>query len=362
MRIIDVQLKLSATKSSLKQLMDDSRYLVGHSIDSSYSLERIRSLFSKNLENIQSSIKSLEELNQMYPLEGYSSASSIKGTLLNVITEIQKENGNVQIIADEMHSIKQWILGLNTLILEIESLIKSYNKLAKLVITKDLIKGKKNYLFHGVEVNRAKDILNRGSILGYTTQRYWKDGKRFKDNHPEYENSFWMKGISMSRDLEYSLSWAGVLLIFDKNLIKQKHEVSPYSWNYQLDNPSAAKKEREDFVVLSKKNKSYKNKDNPAWIEEYNEIMNVDLEKLKEELDPDEFQSYLDLQKQYQEKLNNINISDISKPEGEFNFDKNDSLIGIVLQSYVIDIYGIDNEAIQTILKHPKFLGITEDK
>lgn len=203
--------------------------------------------------------------------------------------------------------------------------------------------------------------LGRESILGYTSQRYWEDGRRYKENDENYNNSYWMKGISMSRDFNYALGWGAVLFIFDKDLIQKKHEIQPYSWNFHINSEDNlhSKKEREDFVILSKKKKYYKNKENPDWIEEYNQIKDVDIEELKKQLPEDEIISMIKLKSKLRKEQENINIKDLKEPEGEFDFSSN-GLVGIVLREHILRIYGLEDPTVQYIINHPSFLGILE--
>ena len=53
--------------------------------------------------------------------------------------------------------------------------------------------------------------LINNKIDGYTWQRYWPDGKRRKDDDPDYNKSFYMKGLSLTREIDYAKSWNGVV-------------------------------------------------------------------------------------------------------------------------------------------------------
>ena len=118
-----------------------------------------------------------------------------------------------------------------------------------LKIRKALDFSSNEYLFHGTKLEYVKATLERGSILGYTAQRYWPDGKRRKEKDSDYEESFWMKGISMTRDINYAISWADVTLIFDRRAILKQHEIQSYAWNF-LFGSAHPKKEAEDFTWM----------------------------------------------------------------------------------------------------------------
>ncbi len=62
-------------------------------------------------------------------------------------------------------------------------------------------------LYHGLDFNKLETILREDKIPGYTSQRYWKDGLRRKDNDPDYNNSMYYKGISTTRDINFAKQW-----------------------------------------------------------------------------------------------------------------------------------------------------------
>jgi hypothetical protein len=156
--------------------------------------------------------------------------------------------------------------------LVLQKLIKEVNKREFIEMNKILKPSSTSLLYHAVKLENVMSILDRNSILGYTSHRYWSEGKRYKDNQPEYEESFWMKGISMTRDLQYALNWGMVVLVFDRKEIQKQHPIEPYSWGFHLENGSGHyKKEREDFVVLSKRDKKFINQEDPDFMSEYNQ-------------------------------------------------------------------------------------------
>lgn len=115
-------------------------------------------------------------------------------------------------------------------------------------------------LYHAISADRASNALISNSLGGYTTQRFWPDGKRRRENDPGYENSWWYKGISTTRDLRYAAKWNYVVFEFDKNKLNQKYKIIPYAWNYHMsDSPSPFpndhfrhKIEKEEFVITGK--------------------------------------------------------------------------------------------------------------
>lgn len=220
-------------------------------------------------------------------------------------------------------------------------------------VSKSLDLKNTHLFFHAVKTEYVRDILDRGGILGYTTHRYWDDGRRYKDNEPEYNNSYWMKGISMTLSLSYALGWGHVVLVFDKNEIIKRHPIENYNWGHHIAQGSRNhKKEYEEFVVLSKTGKRYLNKDNPEFKEEMDYFLN-----LKESPDCTT-EELAEIRARYDKKQNDICAGEFNTPEGEFVFGS--ALKGIIVRGSLIDIYGTEDALVQYLVNHPKFLGILE--
>jgi hypothetical protein len=211
-----------------------------------------------------------------------------------------------------------------------------------------------NVLYHAVKIEYIKGIIERGSILGYTSHRFWDDGKRHKETDSEYNDSFWMKGISMTRDLHYALSWASVVMVFNKDVMTKSEKIENYSWNYHFKDEAHSKKEREEFVVLSKKKKKFLNEDSPDWMEEY-----LSVQEPSGSTDPEEIKEYEEFRAKLESKKKKLDSHSLHKPEGEFIFK--DSLIGFYIRGSSLDIYGPEDENMAFLLQHPLFLGILDD-
>lgn len=207
-----------------------------------------------------------------------------------------------------------------------------------------LVSSNENVLFHGVKANHALEQLNKGLIEGYTHQRYWIDGLRRKDNHPEYESSYILKGISTTRDLEYAKKWGQVIYILDKEKIRNRFKVLPYSWGYSIPDSTTPgmgktifhkfrhKKEREEFIVLGKIEKSF------------NQLKN-EWENLYDGSD-DEPEEFINRNDYMYGKLGKMNLNDVLK--------------GILI---VENKTNYQNEEIEAVKRHPKFIGtISEEK
>lgn len=79
-----------------------------------------------------------------------------------------------------------------------------------------LLLNKKNILWHGVGLFYLEEILNRKSLLPLTSQSFWSDGRRLKENHPDYQKSGRKYGWSMTRDLKVAKTFGGAVFVFDK--------------------------------------------------------------------------------------------------------------------------------------------------
>lgn len=105
-------------------------------------------------------------------------------------------------------------------------------------------------LFRGFrELNFFADAIVHDRIVGSTTQRYWPDGKRRKDNDPEYQSSNWMKGVSFTRDIKFAMKWGSAVIAVDKSIIAQRHKIVPFNWGYSIPSGNHHKREREEFVI-----------------------------------------------------------------------------------------------------------------
>jgi len=117
----------------------------------------------------------------------------------------------------------------------------------------EILESSGSVLYHGVKkIKYAASALRNDAIPATSTQRFWKDGKRRKDNDPEYKSSFWMKGVSMTRDRLYAESWGDVVFIIDKTILSYKYKIIPFNWGFSIAPPhqNHHKREREEFVVV----------------------------------------------------------------------------------------------------------------
>lgn len=104
-------------------------------------------------------------------------------------------------------------------------------------------------LWHGVNGHNVLDILKQGYFEPRTSHRFWADGIRRKDNDAAYEDSKWMYGWSMSRDLTVSRGFGDILFVFEKAEIQKQFKVKPYCWGFSMRHSFSHKREKEDFVL-----------------------------------------------------------------------------------------------------------------
>lgn len=226
----------------------------------------------------------------------------------------------------------------------LELLKQDYQKVSKLhLFSAKTWTASNQVVFHGIKFEYAGGILEENKIKGYTTQRYWADGKRRKDHEKDYEDSLWMKGISTTRSLEFASHWAPVVLVLDLSVISQAKEVVPYAWNFHMKDSNNFKKETEEFVVLSRTGRRFKMNENEEFMKEYQEGI--------KDQDP-EVRAY------YEKAILKLDMESFEAPAGELDISK--CLMGIFLVGYIVDIYGLDHPVIQQVLNHPKFIGILE--
>lgn len=110
-------------------------------------------------------------------------------------------------------------------------------------------------LYHGLEFKYAIAALEKNKLDAYTFQRFWPDGKRRKDDDPEYQNSYYYRGLSLTRDSKYASGWNNVIFEFNQDALKTKYKIIPYNWGYSIgggyQQGSRVKKEREEFLIVS---------------------------------------------------------------------------------------------------------------
>lgn len=131
-------------------------------------------------------------------------------------------------------------------LLKINEYLMNYNILKNL---------SKNHLllFHGLKPKFAKIALDNNELVGHSLQKIWKNWNRYQDNHPDYDKSDYLRGISTTRDIDYAEKFGGgIIFVFDKNKIQNNYKILPYNWKYNISDQELQNKlkdEREDFVI-----------------------------------------------------------------------------------------------------------------
>ena len=183
------------------------------------------------------------------------------------------------------------------------------------------MEGRDAPLYRGIrDLKFAVQALQSNTMPGHTTQRWWPDGKRRKENDPEYQGSYWMKGVSFTRDKRYAEQWGAVVFHIDQRVLANNTKLVPFNWGYSIPSDNHHKREREEFAVTRKNPDTYRNP--PEY-----------------DGDPGSFDNQR-----------------FHAPEGDIkNLDK--MLLGIYLDStYQSENYA-GNEAVQYLINHPKFRG-----
>lgn len=140
---------------------------------------------------------------------------------------------------------------------------------------KDLTEGRDAYLYHAFkEIPYAIQALVEDELLGTTKQRRWKGGVYKTDDIPDYNDSYWMKGISMTRDLNFAKRWGEVVLVLDQRKLSYNYRFIPFNWASTIGGSikTSHKREREEYLVLDRKPETYKQKEedgDPRLIDMY---------------------------------------------------------------------------------------------
>lgn len=137
-------------------------------------------------------------------------------------------------------------------------------------------------LFHGFRnLAHARTALENDEMLGTTTQRYWPNGVQIKPEErahdSDYRMSFWMKGISFSRSLRYSLSWGDVVFELDQSKLAQNYKIIPFNW-MRNSTKGEMRREAEEFLILEKEDRDYK-LPRDEWTEHSD---NIDMQAFKQ--------------------------------------------------------------------------------
>lgn len=124
-----------------------------------------------------------------------------------------------------------------------------------------ITEGRDAILWHGYsglqKVRHAEQALAKNEMAATSTQRWWPDGRRRKENDPDYRDSYWMKGVSLSRDPKYAMGWGNVVFALDQRKIAQRYKIIPFNWGYSIPSGNHHKREREEFVAVKRDADTY---------------------------------------------------------------------------------------------------------
>lgn len=341
-----------AKREIFEKLRNYLKYLAPSSDEPDLGLINRIFLTDELKENVKKSILALREISSSLGVETLSALVDIEEKMsllnsggessLNILSELHSAFGRYQ------NSVEQTI----------EQLKRDYKqKLVRDVYGLKSVGGERNIVYHAVKLEFVPQILSERKILGYSYQRYWEDGKRRKDDDPAYDESFYMKGISTTRSLEYAVNWGSVVFILDLDEIKNQKKVVTFAWNFQFGSSASTnrvnpKKEMEEFIVFSKSDRMFTNEENEEWKKELEEILSLDPD-LQD--DPEYFKEYV---KKLIKKRTELCVSDLKQPSGELKLGK--ALLGVLLVGDTVDIFGPENSQIKHVLSDEKFLGIID--
>lgn len=212
-------------------------------------------------------------------------------------------------------------------------------------------------VWHAMTFENAEKAVDEMVLKPYTSQRYWPDGRRRKDNEPDYEDSYWMYGWSMTRNKEFAMNWKGVVLELDLSEIKHRFQVKPFSWNYLMTHKADNRKEHEEFVVAAYVAKSI------PQLKQEDEDISEQIDELYDltmtEKDPDKL-------KEIREEIERLHAipswfsrwSDF--PYGR-ELDLNKCLKGIHIDINDLKYYS-DSPILKKLIEHDKFKGFFESQ
>lgn len=120
-------------------------------------------------------------------------------------------------------------------------------------------------LYHTTKIQFVLEQLNKDEIKAVTTQRFWPDGYRRIGNASDYYDSFFMSGLSSTRNIEFAKQWGPIIYKLNQDAILHNYKVIPFNWGYSspFQRGPERKKEFEEFIVCNKFYKTYRlNSDN----------------------------------------------------------------------------------------------------
>lgn len=123
-------------------------------------------------------------------------------------------------------------------------------------------------LYRGMKLDWLAAALRDDYLLGHSTQRWWEHDRHHYDDEGEvYDQSYWMKGISCTRDIRFANQWGDCVIMLDREKIAQRCCIMPFNWGKTIrpneGHVSNHKREREEFIVLERELDRYENPGEP---------------------------------------------------------------------------------------------------
>lgn len=117
-----------------------------------------------------------------------------------------------------------------------------------------ITEGRDALLYHGYgNPKHASMALTSGKMAATSTQRFWPDGRRRTEKEDDYESSYWMKGVSFTRNIRFAMAWGWVVFAVNQAKLVQRTKVIPFSWAYHMDGDGHKhnfRKEGEEFAIV----------------------------------------------------------------------------------------------------------------
>src|ERR1035437_115733 len=101
-------------------------------------------------------------------------------------------------------------------------------------------------LYHASKIGFYEDQLKGNFITASTIHRYWKDGQRRERGEPKYDDHVWIKGISLTRSLNFAKRWGPIVYVLDQAKLTARYKFLPLKWN----SPKVKRFENEEFLWM----------------------------------------------------------------------------------------------------------------
>lgn len=114
-------------------------------------------------------------------------------------------------------------------------------------------------LYHAVSYQNALTAFRRNSLRGHSTHRIHDNGtvpwpsRSFRGQQADankmkaYLESKWMFGLCLTRSPHFAHSWNDVVLVLDRQALRNRFELKPYNWF-----ETRVKGEFEEFLITGK--------------------------------------------------------------------------------------------------------------